>query len=194
LHDANDRLGDLTRTHFESLSQLEDYTEKGHSSILYLLAESHGFKGNEQLDYMASHIGVSSGLVTLIRGIPFHATTSQCYIPADLMIKYDLSAKNISSDVNKSNIALRDVVYEIGSQAFGHLEKAGDIGRSHEASIPADVIYAIYPAIYTSIMLDELRKVDFDPYAFVLSLQSPKITLRLQWALFKSHTLKTRWA
>ncbi len=56
----------------ETMDELENYAEFGHSSILYLLLEVLGIN-NEQIQYAASHLGVSSGIVTLLRGYSHHA-------------------------------------------------------------------------------------------------------------------------
>lgn len=54
------------------MDDLENYAEYGHSSILYLLLEVLGIN-NDQIQIAASHLGVSSGIVTLLRGYAHHA-------------------------------------------------------------------------------------------------------------------------
>lgn len=67
--DARQR--DAMQNQPENLDDLENYAEKGHSSILYLLLESMDVR-DENTNFMASHIGVASGLTTLLRGFPHH--------------------------------------------------------------------------------------------------------------------------
>ena len=64
------RMQDILSPQFETLSNLEDYVEKSHSSLNYLTLEilNVNKKYPEEIDHMASHIGVAFGLVSVIRG------------------------------------------------------------------------------------------------------------------------------
>lgn len=66
------RQRDLTGAQPETLSDLEDYAEQGHSSILYLILEALSVRDKDS-EYAASHVGVCSGITTLMRGFPHHA-------------------------------------------------------------------------------------------------------------------------
>ncbi len=59
---------------YESYDDLENYAEFAHSSISYLLLETLGLKDDTDLQYAASHIGVSNGLLLLLRSYPYHAS------------------------------------------------------------------------------------------------------------------------
>lgn len=54
------------------MDDLEDYAEICHSSILYLVLEILQIR-HEKAEYAASHAGVCSGIVSTLRGIPFHS-------------------------------------------------------------------------------------------------------------------------
>lgn len=56
----------------ESMDDLENYAELGHSSILYLILESLNVK-NDNAEFAASHIGVCYGLVTSLKGFIHHS-------------------------------------------------------------------------------------------------------------------------
>jgi hypothetical protein len=64
----------------ETMDELENYAEQGHSSILYLILESLGVK-DEASEYACSHVGVSSGIVTTLRAFPYHAKQVSTYKP-----------------------------------------------------------------------------------------------------------------
>lgn len=72
------RQRDLTGAQPETLSDLEDYAEQGHSSILYLILEALNVRDQDS-EYAASHVGVCSGITTLMRGFPHHASQVSCY-------------------------------------------------------------------------------------------------------------------
>ncbi len=38
-------------------------------------------------DHVASHLGKAQGIVTLLRGVPYHAQRGQCYIPMHSMLQ-----------------------------------------------------------------------------------------------------------
>jgi hypothetical protein len=77
------RLQEILSPQVETLSDLEDLVEKSHSSLLYLTLEAVNPKQSypQEIDYMASHVGVSFGLVTILRGTAFdlsQVNTSLC--------------------------------------------------------------------------------------------------------------------
>lgn len=68
------RFADISNNgRYEDYNALEDYAEFSHSSIIYLLLEVLGYREESPLMYAASHVGVASGLATLLRAHPHHA-------------------------------------------------------------------------------------------------------------------------
>jgi NADH dehydrogenase [ubiquinone] 1 alpha subcomplex assembly factor 6 len=65
------RQKDLYVAQPSTLSELEDYCERSHSSLLYMLLESMQIN-DENTEYMASHVGVGYGLTVLLRGTIHH--------------------------------------------------------------------------------------------------------------------------
>jgi NADH dehydrogenase [ubiquinone] 1 alpha subcomplex assembly factor 6 len=59
---------------FADYNGLEDYAEFSHSSLLYLMLETFGLRDDTAINYAASHIGVSKGIVTLLRSMPYHSS------------------------------------------------------------------------------------------------------------------------
>ena len=61
---------------FDTLDELEEFAEHSQSSLLYVLL--HVLKlsdpqADEDLAQAASHVGVCTGIVTLLRSIAYHA-------------------------------------------------------------------------------------------------------------------------
>ena len=73
------RQRDLFGEQPETLDDLENYAEQGHSSILYLLLEALDIK-DENAEFAASHVGVCSGITTLLRGMPYHSSQVKEYL------------------------------------------------------------------------------------------------------------------
>lgn len=62
------RQQELNIQQHETITELEDFAENAHSSILYILLNVFGAT-DEEMSYAASHVGVCSGIVTQLRGM-----------------------------------------------------------------------------------------------------------------------------
>lgn len=169
------RQNDLGGAQPQTLDELEDYAEQGHSSILYLLLESLGVRDQES-EYAASHVGVCSGITTILRGFPHHASQSQLYIPAEVMADKNLEMNTFLKGPSSPEQAkaLRDCVFEMASQAYGNLDKARSMKPSKQA------VYALMPALRASMFLEKLRYVDFDPYESTLYDEESHLQLQMK--------------
>ena len=184
------RQRDLSQDHHETLDDLETYAEQGHSSILYLLLESMDVR-NEQSNYMASHIGVCSGLTTFLRGFPHHVSKRQLYIPLELLRKNSLTAGQVLSGAAlpvDASRALQDCVFEVASQAHGHLELARDLFADEAKAIPRRAIHICGPAVRSALYLKTLREMNFDPLHPDLQRNSQ---LAYQWKLLQMRFRKS---
>jgi phytoene/squalene synthetase len=169
------------------LDELEDYAEKAHSSILYLLLESMNIK-DENLEYIASHVGVSYGIMILLRGFAYHSSKGAIYIPRDVMTKCNLKPDVVIRGPRneQEQICLNNAIFEVASQAFGHLDMARKLNAK---GIPRDSIYSLLPAVRSSLFLEDLRKVDFNPVH--PTILQPSSHLRFQLSILKSSWFKT---
>ena len=59
------------------MDDIEDYAEYSQSSLLYLTLEAMGIK-DENTEFIASHLGVCKGILTLLRAHPAHAAQVKC--------------------------------------------------------------------------------------------------------------------
>lgn len=57
---------------YMTYDDLEDYAEKAHSSLIYLILQMMQIN-QQDVHYVGSHIGVCTGIVTLLRGYAFNA-------------------------------------------------------------------------------------------------------------------------
>lgn len=181
------RASDWSNTGIETLDELEEYAERSQSSLLYLLLETFRVK-DEQLEYAASHVGVCSGIVTLLRGTPHHISQHQTYFPRATLLEAGISpevviSQNMSEQQRK---ALQDVTYNVASQAFGHLDQARKICKD---TPPKEAIFVLLPAIRSSIYFEQLRTANFDVFHPSLIL-SPRIQLWFQFKLLQSVFMK----
>jgi phytoene/squalene synthetase len=132
------RLQDILSPQPETLSDLEDMVEKSHSSLLYLTLEALQLKEKypEQIDHMASHIGVAYGIVSVLRGTAYDLSRGQLRLPSETLINKGLPStfsrdlSNTLFESSKANITkeddkkFREVVFDTAAQAYGHLDRA----------------------------------------------------------------------
>ncbi|CAN1333299.1 NADH dehydrogenase (ubiquinone) complex I, assembly factor 6 [Linum perenne] len=147
-----------------SISELEKYAEDTVSTLLYMTLQSGGISSTAA-DHAASHIGKASGLLLLLRSLPYHASRSRhdSYIPIEVASKHGLLVKEggrsyIKLDSNEGSLS--DAVFEIASVANAHLQKARDLA----GTIPAEARPVLLPSVPTQVMLDSLSKVQFNVF------------------------------
>eukprot|EP00741_Cyanophora_paradoxa_P007388 tig00001127_g7147.t1 len=178
LLDAREK--DLVTGQPVSVEDLEAYAENTASSLAYLALETCGVR-NVHADHAASHLGKASGLVSLIRGTPFHASKGRIYIPRALCAKYDVKPEDVKGGKSPPNV--REALFELASRANSHLQKA----RAMAGSVPKESLPVLRAAIPVEEYLERLRKADFDAFDSGVASGPPlPLQLRLTWARIRS--------
>ncbi|XP_051119052.1 uncharacterized protein LOC127243202 [Andrographis paniculata] len=181
INDAQREITDVP----ETIDELERYAEDTTSTILYSTLESGGIKSTAA-DHAASHIGKASGLSLLLKSIPYHANRNRnfSYIPADVAEKHGLLVKQggVSEVRVDSREGLCDAVFEMASVANAHLRKARDLA----GTVPDEARRVLLPSVPTQIVLDVLRRVQFDVFdprmsRGVLGVSPLWFQLKLKW-------------
>lgn len=87
----------------------------------------------------------------------------------------------------QEEVALQDAVFDVASQAYGHLEEARKLVNSTSMFSSRPGFLALLPAVRSRIFLEDLRKVQFNPYHpdILGKLQTPN-QLQFQYELLKS--------
>ena len=170
----------------ETIEELEKYAEDTVSTLLYMTLQAGGIKSTAA-DHAASHVGRASGLLLLLRSLPYHASRNRhfCYIPTEVAAKHGLLVKEggrfeIRLDSRES---LCNAVYDMASVANAHLLKA----RSLAGTVPAEARSVLLPAVPAQVFLDTLRKVHFD--VFDPRLARGVLGISPLW-----HQLKLKWS
>ncbi|XP_013874377.1 NADH dehydrogenase (ubiquinone) complex I, assembly factor 6 isoform X2 [Austrofundulus limnaeus] len=150
---VTEREKDLNDKAYRNIQELETYSENTQSSLLYLLLECLGVK-NVHADHAASHIGKAQGIVTCLRAIPYHSSRRKVYLPMDICMLHGASQEDFIRGSREQKV--RDVVYDIASQAHVHLQH---------------VVIEDY--------LHRVRKADFDVFHKSLQNRNPLLSLQL---------------
>ncbi|XP_031601820.1 NADH dehydrogenase (ubiquinone) complex I, assembly factor 6 isoform X3 [Oreochromis aureus] len=167
-----EREKDLDDRAYRNLQELEAYSENTQSSLMYLLLECLGVK-NVHADHAASHIGKAQGIVTCLRATPYHSSRRKVYLPMDICMLHGASQEDFIRGSREQNI--RDVVYDIASQAHVHLQHA----RSFSHNVPAAAAPAFLPTVVLEDYLHRVRRADFDVFHKSLQNRNPLLPIQL---------------
>ncbi|XP_071731552.1 uncharacterized protein [Rutidosis leptorrhynchoides] len=179
--DAQRDTDDIYRT----VEELEKYAEDTSSTILYSTLQAGGINSTAA-DHAASHIGKASGLLLLIKSLPYHANRNNqfCYVPISVAEKHGLLVKHgdrfeIRTD---SREKLCDAVFDMASTANAHLQKA----RALAESVPKEARSILLPAVPSQVVLDSLSRVGFDVFdprlnRGILGVPPLLFQLKLKW-------------
>nr|XP_046255539.1 NADH dehydrogenase (ubiquinone) complex I, assembly factor 6 isoform X2 [Scatophagus argus] len=169
---VTEREKDLDDRAYRNLQDLEAYSENTQSSLMYLLLECLGVK-DVHADHAASHIGKAQGIVTCLRATPYHSSRRKVYLPVDVCMLHGASQEDFIRGSREPNV--RDVVYDIASQAHVHLQHA----RSFSSSVPAAATPAFLQTVVLEDYLQRVRKADFDVFHPSLQKRNPLLPLQL---------------
>lgn len=85
---------------FDTMAELETYCSKSSSSLYRLiLAMTTRLELNSDENYderltIYNSLGLAHGMTNIIRGIPYNASKNCCYLPEDLMKRYDITFRD----------------------------------------------------------------------------------------------------
>ncbi|KAM7421616.1 hypothetical protein PAMA_015661 [Pampus argenteus] len=172
-----EREKDLDDRAYRNLQELETYSENTQSSLIYLLLECLGVK-NVHADHAASHIGKAQGIVTCLRATPYHSSRRKVYLPMDICMLHGASQEDFirgSREPSSREPSIRDVAYDIASQAHVHLEHA----RSFSHQVPAAATPAFLQTVVLEDYLQRVRRADFDIFHPSLQKRNPLLPIQL---------------
>src|SRR3546814_772757 len=113
----------------QDMDEFEQYAERAASSFVYLTQDALGLE-EDIIRRAGSHVGVATGLVTLLRGTYHHVHAhKQWYLPADLCAEKGLDVHAIAegSMTEQQQRTLADIVYEVAAQAHAHLDEGAKL-------------------------------------------------------------------
>ncbi|RCI17289.1 hypothetical protein L249_2469 [Ophiocordyceps polyrhachis-furcata BCC 54312] len=121
---------------FPTLETLEDYAENTYSTMMYATLAFMPLRSTH-LDHLASHTGKASGIVAVLRGIPFLASPAQpvktpsgaeapstrepcILLPLDVMAEAGVKEEDVFRRGPHAP-GLEDAVFKVATRAHGHL-------------------------------------------------------------------------
>ncbi|XP_026324777.1 NADH dehydrogenase (ubiquinone) complex I, assembly factor 6 [Hyposmocoma kahamanoa] len=158
----------LKSKYFQTLEDIEKYSEESVSSIYYLLLAVAEIT-DVHADHAASHLGKAQGLANILRSIQVANRYKIVSLPMDILMKNKVSQEAVLRSNDSEE--LKNAVFEIASRANSHLEKARSI------QVPKLAKQIFLPATSVDVYLKKLQKSNFS--VFDKSLQRANATLPL---------------
>ncbi|KAI9157433.1 hypothetical protein LWI28_022503 [Acer negundo] len=159
INDANRDVTDIP----ENTDELENYAEDTVSTLLYMTLQAGGIRSTAA-DHAASHIGKASGLLLLLKALPYHASCNRhfSYIPAKVAANHGLLVKEGGrSEIRlDSREGLCNAVFDMASVANVHLLKARELA----GTVPNEARPVLLQAVPAQVLLDSLSRVHFDVF------------------------------
>ncbi|DAZ99350.1 TPA: hypothetical protein N0F65_005201, partial [Lagenidium giganteum] len=175
---------DDLETHFiDELRELEVYSEKTASSLMYLALECLGVR-EDIADRCASHAGATIGLATFLRATPHHSKKEHVYLPEGVLLKHNLQPDDVFAGLEDpvNGAKLAPAVFDVACRAMEHLHAA----RALQKELPAAARPAFLSVVPSALYLADLEKVNFNVYAPELQQRQ---ALQLHWQVLKRHFL-----
>ncbi|XP_065827433.1 NADH dehydrogenase (ubiquinone) complex I, assembly factor 6-like isoform X2 [Oscarella lobularis] len=159
---------------YRNLKEVEEYGEKTTSSLFYLTLETMDI-ANVHADHAASHLGKAEAIVTLLRATPYHSRYRRVFLPQDILLLHSVSHEDVIR--GKSSKGVKDVVFDLASQANSHLETA----KSLSGKLPQSAKLALLPFVPCEMFLRNIQRLDFDIFDRKLQIRSTTLPASLLW-------------
>jgi phytoene synthase len=141
---------DLFDDAMPDLNSLEGYLGETSSALLQMsalvMAGDYGLECAE----VSGYAGVAMGLTGVLRSLPLHRVRGQCYLPADMLAKHDLTPAHVLSDRGGAGLEIMLL------QLCQHVQKRLDEARAEQHRIPETALTAYLPV---SLVPGYLRKL-----------------------------------
>ena len=181
INDAKREVTDIP----ETVEELEQYAEDTVSTLLYMTLQAGGINSTAA-DHAASHIGKASGLLLLLKSLPYHASRNRqfSYMPAKVADKHGLLVNQVGQREIRMDSCERlcDAVFEMASVANSHLQKARELA----GTVPKEAHPVLLPSVPAQVLLDSLSRAQFDVF-------DPRLTRGILGIPPLWYQLKLKW-
>jgi len=196
------------RRTFRTINELEDFYQRTFGAVLFLLLESNNVR-HVQADHAASHLGKALGFVNGLRAVNADPERNVNILPLELLVHHRVSQEDVVrsalaqrrgrnlGDVGDLQKRMRDLTFDLASQAHVHLEHARKLNKDAFGNKKDDngkvrkQLYestrlVLLPAAIVDHYLQLLRKLDFDILNRKFSASYDWLALTLWWRNFKN--------
>ena len=165
------RMNDLKNGSFANVEELCGYIDKTVTPLNRLALKVLEVPEDEKNALAVSAASVSYGMAGLLRAAPYFFKQNRNFLPIDLMNEAGLSERALLS--LRPSSELSKIIARLGEMAFLRLDEVAGIKLSRSA----------YPAVLSAAQarwyLMRLKRVNYDPYVYAVTLPIPFHEARL---------------
>ncbi|KAH9950578.1 Squalene/phytoene synthase [Amylocystis lapponica] len=174
-----------TPTHL-TVDSLIAHAESTSSTFLYTVLSLLSLSSDSTLSHAASHLGVSQGIATLIRALPYHASQGRMVIPAEITARHGVSQEEVFRKGGDAK-GMEDAVFEFATVANDHLTTALDMFKEGGSGgkVPSGARPVFLNGIPTRMFLERLQAVNFNAFDPSLRMRDWKLPWRVWRGYYK---------
>jgi len=124
--------------------------------------------------------------MTLLRGLPYHASKSRMIIPAEVTAKHGVSQEDVFRKGPAAN-GIDDAVFEFATIANDNMITAREMFKEGTGKAPRDAMPVFGAGVPIAVFLERLEAVNFNAFHPSLQLRSWK----LPWRIWRSYYKRT---
>jgi phytoene synthase len=152
------READLDPTPPADMTALEGYAAATAGGLVRLGLQAVAGAADPAAAQAAEHAGIAWGLTGLLRAVPFHARARRLHLPADLLHRHGVAARDVLE--LRAPEGLPAVVQAVSDRAAEHVARA----RAGQGAVGRRGVPALLPATVAAIDLRRLRRAGFQPH------------------------------
>ncbi|KAA1477537.1 hypothetical protein DENSPDRAFT_828904 [Dentipellis sp. KUC8613] len=175
------RESELENPIYLTMDSLTSHAESTSSTSFYLLLSLLNLS-SDTYSHAASHLGVATGLTTLLRALPYHVSKGRMVIPAEITAKHDVNQDEVFRKGPHVQ-GIEDAVFEFATVANDHLITAREMFKETDGRVPRVAMPVFAAGLPVGSYLKRLEEVNFDVFHPSLQLRDWK----LPWRVWRSY-------
>lgn len=149
---------DLYDDPMPSLNDLEGYLGETSSVLMQLAARTLAGDESFALSDVTGAAGVAYGLARLLSTLPVQCARGQCFVPLELLEKYDLTPAHVVAGRRDQGLDI------IVSQLRHHAQRRLAEARERVSDVPIAALPALWPASLVDLYLKRLARRGLNPF------------------------------
>lgn len=170
------RAFDLYDDPMPSLDVLEGYLGETASALVMMTGLVLAGRAAEDAADAAGHAGLAQGITGLMRMIAVHRARGQCFMPADVLARHDMTPAHVLA--GRMSEGMRVVIRDLSGIAATHLAAA----RRLLGIVPPAALSAFLPVCLVDLYLKRLARSNRNIMTAVPEVQQ----MRRQWHMLKA--------
>ena len=164
---------DLYDDPMPSLNDLEGYLGETSSVLMQMAMRVLAGDDAYELTEITGSAGITFGLTRLMCELPIHRARGQCFMPGDLLAKYDVTSAQFL--VGRAEQGIEVMLSQLRHHARVRLQEA----RQSVSRVPVKALAAVWPASLSELYLKRLGRAGYNPLKQVADVSQFRRQARL---------------